>query len=400
MPKAAVEPYLFWRQSTEPDARRPAASATSTRPRSASRVAGKLPARFDYGVEMAAQTGSLGTDDVQRLGRPLACVGKTFAARRPAAAVRRIQLRLRRRAIATDGSARHLRPALSDRPRQVRARRSGRLAEHPSRCAPASSSRRQAQCRSPAAITRGGWPSATDALYSASGALVARDRPPAPPAATSARRSTCRSSTPIRRSCRSPAATRTSSRRVPEDSDAGRVLQLPVRDGHLRVPGGRDSRPSAGEHSNDVIDDATFLQEPPARRSAAAGLMLGLPTGLGRQRLRRRFARKRKTMRFGIIALTDCAPIVMAHELGYFKKFGIDSIVSKEASWAVIRDKLYARREPGDAHADRHAARLDDGAGRLAGEADGHSVAAQPQRPGDHPEQQAEAGRRARRRRR
>ena len=47
-----------------------------------------------------------------------------------------------------------------------------------------------------------------------------------------------------------------------------------------------------------------------------------------------------KTIRFGIIALTDCAPIVMAHELGYFKKFGIESIVSKEASWAVIRDKL------------------------------------------------------------
>ena len=47
-----------------------------------------------------------------------------------------------------------------------------------------------------------------------------------------------------------------------------------------------------------------------------------------------------KTIRFGIIALTDCAPIVMAHELGYFKKFGIESVVSKEASWAVIRDKL------------------------------------------------------------
>ena len=45
-------------------------------------------------------------------------------------------------------------------------------------------------------------------------------------------------------------------------------------------------------------------------------------------------------MRFGIIALTDCAPIVMAHELGYFKQFGIESIISKEASWAVIRDKL------------------------------------------------------------
>ena len=45
-------------------------------------------------------------------------------------------------------------------------------------------------------------------------------------------------------------------------------------------------------------------------------------------------------IRFGIIALTDCSPIVMAHELGYFKKFGINSTVSKEASWAVIRDKL------------------------------------------------------------
>jgi nitrate/nitrite transport system substrate-binding protein len=45
-------------------------------------------------------------------------------------------------------------------------------------------------------------------------------------------------------------------------------------------------------------------------------------------------------IRLGIIALTDCSPIVMAHELGYFKKFGINSTVSKEASWAVIRDKL------------------------------------------------------------
>ena len=46
------------------------------------------------------------------------------------------------------------------------------------------------------------------------------------------------------------------------------------------------------------------------------------------------------TVRFGIIALTDCASIVMAHELGYFKKFGIASVISKEASWAAIRDKL------------------------------------------------------------
>lgn len=45
-------------------------------------------------------------------------------------------------------------------------------------------------------------------------------------------------------------------------------------------------------------------------------------------------------IRIGIIALTDCSSIVMAHELGLFKKHGIESTVSKEASWAVIRDRL------------------------------------------------------------
>ena len=43
---------------------------------------------------------------------------------------------------------------------------------------------------------------------------------------------------------------------------------------------------------------------------------------------------------FGIIPLTDCAPIVVAYEKGFFKKYGLDVTVSKEASWANIRDKV------------------------------------------------------------
>src|SRR5882762_396709 len=46
------------------------------------------------------------------------------------------------------------------------------------------------------------------------------------------------------------------------------------------------------------------------------------------------------SIRFGIIALTDCSSMVMAHELGLFKKYGIESTISKEASWAAIRDKI------------------------------------------------------------
>jgi nitrate/nitrite transport system substrate-binding protein len=52
-------------------------------------------------------------------------------------------------------------------------------------------------------------------------------------------------------------------------------------------------------------------------------------------------------LRFGMIALTDCSPIVIAHEKGLFKKHGINSTVVKGASWAAIRDSL----STGDLHA-------------------------------------------------
>src|SRR5437762_7289775 len=47
-----------------------------------------------------------------------------------------------------------------------------------------------------------------------------------------------------------------------------------------------------------------------------------------------------KDLNFGMIALTDCSPIVIAHEKGFFKKYGINSKVTKGASWAAIRDSL------------------------------------------------------------
>jgi nitrate/nitrite transport system substrate-binding protein len=52
-------------------------------------------------------------------------------------------------------------------------------------------------------------------------------------------------------------------------------------------------------------------------------------------------------LRFGMIALTDCSSIVIAHEKGFFKKYGINSTVIKGASWAAIRDSL----SNGDIHA-------------------------------------------------
>src|ERR1700704_3221105 len=76
-----------------------------------------------------------------------------------------------------------------------------------------------------------------------------------------------------------------------------------------------------------------------AATSVAAGLLAGVPRGWAGGAYADD-SPETPNVRFGIIALTDCSSIVMAHELGYFKQFGIQSVVSKEASWAVIRDKL------------------------------------------------------------
>ena len=45
-------------------------------------------------------------------------------------------------------------------------------------------------------------------------------------------------------------------------------------------------------------------------------------------------------LNLGFIPLTDCAPLVVASEKGYFKKHSLDVTLSKEASWANIRDKV------------------------------------------------------------
>src|SRR5438876_5066332 len=76
-----------------------------------------------------------------------------------------------------------------------------------------------------------------------------------------------------------------------------------------------------------------------AGQSTIAGILAGVPRGWAGGAYPDD-SPETPNVRLGIIALTDCSPIVMAHELGYFKQFGIESVISKEASWAVIRDKM------------------------------------------------------------
>ena len=40
------------------------------------------------------------------------------------------------------------------------------------------------------------------------------------------------------------------------------------------------------------------------------------------------------------LRLTDSAPLIIAHELGYFERYGLNVSLQRETSWATLRDKL------------------------------------------------------------
>ena len=47
-----------------------------------------------------------------------------------------------------------------------------------------------------------------------------------------------------------------------------------------------------------------------------------------------------KALRLGFIPLSDCAVLAVAVEKGFFRRHGVDVTLSREVSWANIRDKV------------------------------------------------------------
>jgi ABC-type nitrate/sulfonate/bicarbonate transport system substrate-binding protein len=50
---------------------------------------------------------------------------------------------------------------------------------------------------------------------------------------------------------------------------------------------------------------------------------------------------EKKKITLGFMPLTDSAPIVIAHEMGFFEKWGLNVKLTKQNSWATLRDKLH-----------------------------------------------------------
>jgi nitrate/nitrite transport system substrate-binding protein len=94
------------------------------------------------------------------------------------------------------------------------------------------------------------------------------------------------------------------------------------------------------------MNDANKSPRKPSPSRPARREVLGAAAGLAAARFlsaRTAYASdapETPDVKFGMIALTDCSPIVIAHEKGLFKKYGINSTVAKQASWAAVRDAL------------------------------------------------------------
>lgn len=49
---------------------------------------------------------------------------------------------------------------------------------------------------------------------------------------------------------------------------------------------------------------------------------------------------EKSRLTIGFIPLLDCAPVIVAKDLGFFEEMGLDVTLSQESSWASIRDKV------------------------------------------------------------
>lgn len=86
----------------------------------------------------------------------------------------------------------------------------------------------------------------------------------------------------------------------------------------------------------------TFLQAiiTPRHRLAHASLKEPHKPNVNHKSPFLNLSRTRAVLRLGFVPLADCAPIILAHEFGLFRKYGVRVTLHRELGWATIRDKV------------------------------------------------------------
>ncbi len=105
--------------------------------------------------------------------------------------------------------------------------------------------------------------------------------------------------------------------------------------------------------TTDGLDRRDFLRRAGAAALAAAAVSGGISVlggPVAGAATRRGKPKSLRPVTLGFIALTDCASLVMAKELGFFEDRGLDVTLAKQASWPSTRDALLTGQIDG-AHA-------------------------------------------------
>ncbi|UHD18251.1 CmpA/NrtA family ABC transporter substrate-binding protein [Thiocapsa bogorovii] len=114
----------------------------------------------------------------------------------------------------------------------------------------------------------------------------------------------------------------------------------------------RDQREQQDRLVEGTVMRALFPRDAERRRflkSVGAGTALAaissiFPLGLAKEVFAETNGPLEKTkLSVGFIPITCATPIIMAHPLGYYSKYGLDVEVVKTAGWAVVRDKSLAK---------------------------------------------------------
>ncbi len=102
------------------------------------------------------------------------------------------------------------------------------------------------------------------------------------------------------------------------------------------------SLPESTPHGDGINSSRRqFFHKAMASTLGAAAMMNMVPSALHQQAWAAGSDAPELTeVKIGFIPLTDCAPVVVAAQMGFDKKYGIKITPSKEASWAAIRDKV------------------------------------------------------------
>jgi len=94
------------------------------------------------------------------------------------------------------------------------------------------------------------------------------------------------------------------------------------------------------EDAKRVPDRRDFLRAA-AGLGAGAAVMSAVPPGVGSAAwVAGSDAPEKSEVKVGFIPLTDCASVVMASVMKFDEKYGVKIVPTREASWAVVRDKL------------------------------------------------------------